>query len=320
MTEPLPKPDPFMAPILHRMRAKPEISLEAISLREARAGFAAMNEQWNTPVTIAVRTVRDLSVPGAAGPLRARIYCDGDGTQAMPVIIYVHGGGWVLGSIDTHDDLLRRLAKAANGCAVLGIDYRLAPEHPFPAPLEDVLAAVRFVAGGGLGAGFDAGRIALAGESAGANLVLGALLDQRDKGQRPVRTAALFFGCYGLDFGSYSYTHFGDGSFGLSLPSMRWFWAQYLDKASVGPLAAPLQADLDGLPPLYLGAGGLDPLLDDTLTLSRRLAETGVAHRLDFHPGVIHGFIQMARELPAATQAIDASVQFMMQGLQLGDA
>jgi acetyl esterase len=316
MTEPLPKPDPFMAPILKRMRAEPVPDLDAISVREARAGFAEMNAQWNAP-PIAVETVRDLSVPGADGPLRARIYYDG-AAASMPVIVYVHGGGWVLGSIDTHDDLLRRLAKAAPGCAILGVDYRLAPEHPFPAPLDDVLAVTRFVSDGGLGAGFDTGRIALSGESAGANLALGTLLAQRDKGERTVAAAALFFGCYGLDFGSFSYTHFGDGSFGLSLAFMRWFWAQYLGKTSVSPLAAPLQADLDGLPPLYLCAAGLDPLLDDTLTLSRRLAETGIAHRLDFHPGVVHGFIQMARELPAATATIEAACRFLTHELKAG--
>ncbi|GGA98899.1 acetylesterase [Brucella endophytica] len=312
MTEPLPKPDPFMAPILRRMRAEPAANMEDISVREARDGFARMNAQWNAP-PIPVRTVQNLTVPGAAGSLDARLYCNVE-SRPVPIIVYVHGGGWVLGSIDTHDDLLRRLA-IASGAAVLGFDYHLAPEHPFPAPLDDVLAVVRFVAEGGLGGGFDTRRIALAGESAGANLVLGALLDQRNNGNRAVSTAALYFGCYGLDFGSFSYTHFGDGSFGLSLPMMRWFWAQYLGKASIGPLAAPLQADLDGLPTLYLCAGGLDPLLDDTLTLSRRLAETGVAHRLDFHPGVIHGFIQMARELPAAAAAIDAGAGFMMHEL-----
>lgn len=316
MTEPLPNPDPFMVPILQRMRAEPIPNMEAITPREARAGFAAANEQWNTP-PIAVRTVRDLTVSGAAGPLKARLYCNNESRPAS-IIIFVHGGGWVVGSIDTHDDLFRRLAIASD-CAVLGFDYRLAPEHPFPAPLDDVRATIRFVASGGLGEGFDVDRIALAGESAGANLALAALLDQRDKGDCTVKTAALFFGCYGLDFGNFSYTHFGDGSFGLSLPLMRWFWAQYLGKARVGPLAAPLQADLDGLPPLYLCAAGLDPLLDDTLAMSRRLAETGIAHRLDFHPGVVHGFIQMARELPAATAAINAAARFLTHELQSGN-
>jgi acetyl esterase len=207
---------------------------------------------------------------------------------------------------------------AASGFAVLGFDYRLAPEHPFPAGLDDMLQAIAFAEAGGLGEGVDATRLMLAGDSAGANLALAALLARRGSGARPARGAALFYGCFAPDFETESHARLGSGGFLLSTARMRWYWRNFLgaETEDTRSLAAPGRAALAGLPPLYLAAAGLDPLLDDTLDLSRRLAHAGVAHRLDLVPGVVHGFLRMARELPAARATLEAAGAFLAEASQ----
>jgi acetyl esterase len=192
------------------------------------------------------------------------------------------------------------------------MDYRLSPEHPFPGGLSDVLSAIEFAAAGSLGNDVDATRIALAGDSAGANIALAATLTHRGYGA-PIRTAALFYGCFAPIFDTESHKACGDGSFGLSTESMRWYWRNYLGKESETTLsyAAPLRADLAGLPPLYLNCAGLDPLRDDTLLMCQRLADAGVRYQLDVFPGVVHGFMRMTRELPAANEALQKASAFI---------
>ncbi|MBS7697036.1 MULTISPECIES: alpha/beta hydrolase [unclassified Chelatococcus] len=295
--------DPDLVPILARIKAAPAVDYRTMPMDEARAIFTAGHEPFNrAPPPLAA--VTDLELPGQHGSLRARLYQPTTADDA-PVVVYAHGGGWTFGSVDTHDGTMRRLA-LRSGATVLGVDYRLAPEHPFPMPLEDVLAAIRFVEEGGLGRVVGASRIAVAGDSAGANLALAALLARRDAGLPQLGTAALFYGCYAPDHGTASHARLGDGTYLLSTASMQWYWSNFLGSLpqNTDSLAAPLRAKLDGLPPLYLNAAGLDPLLDDTLTLSAALAEAGVSFRLDVIPGVVHGFLRMAAELPAADKAL----------------
>lgn len=307
MSEPL--LDPHQKIILERMRALPAVDMRALPIAVARQTFEDNQRPWvHCPVPTGPSV--DLALPGPAGPIRARLYRPAGAASPPPgVVVFAHGGGWTFGSIETHEGTARTLA-GLSGCAVLSVDYRLAPEHPFPAPLDDVLAAVAFVQGGGLGEGVDGARIALAGDSAGANLALGALLALRDAGRPMPVTATLFYGCFAPLFDTQSHRRFGDGTYLLGSANMRWYWANFLgnDDFDGAPAhAAPLTADLAGLPPLYLNAAGLDPLLDDTLMLSARLAEAGVRHRFDLWPGVVHGFLRLARELPPAMAALEAA-------------
>lgn len=303
MTLPL---DPDFRPIYERMRAAPAVDYRTMAMGEARQTFEELAKPWNAGAP-ELAAVRELTVPTAAGGMRARLYEPQAGALANGLVVFVHGGGWTFGSIDTHDGTMRNLAEAS-GCAVFGMDYRLAPEHPFPAPLDDVLAALAFATEGGLGRPVDIARVALAGDSAGANLALAALLSRRDKGQALPATAALFYGCYAPIFDTASHERLGDGSFFLGSATMQWYWGNFLGAlpADTAELAVPLRAELDGLPPLYLNAAGLDPLLDDTLLLAEKLAHTGIPFRLDVSPGVVHGFLRMTRELPAARAAIEA--------------
>ncbi len=294
--------DPHMAPILARMKAAPAIDLRTLPIAEARAVFEEQQGSWVWAES-AMESSHELTLPGAAAPMRARLHVPRAGV-GRPATLFLHGGGWTFGSIDSHDGTMRSLA-AASGHPVLGIDYRLAPESPFPAPLDDVLAAAAYVRAGHLGALVDPARLALAGDSAGANLALSAALVLRDRGAPPV-TVALIYGCYAPIFGTASHARLGDGTFLMRSAMMRWYWNNFLGPAASEPpaLSAPLTADLAGLPPLYLNAAGLDPLLDDSSALSAKLCEAGVMHRLDVWPGVVHGFVRLARELPAARHAL----------------
>jgi acetyl esterase len=186
---------------------------------------------------------------------------------------------------------------------VIGVDYRLAPEHPFPAPLEDCVAAIRWIRAEAGHLGVDPDRVVLAGDSAGANLALASLLDLH--GDAPCKGAALFYGCFWRRFDTPAHARFGDGSWRLGTAEMRWFWQHYLGDPSIpDPRAEPLHADLRGLPPLYLTAAALDPLYDDTLALDRRLEAAGVERRLDVYPGLVHGFMQMTPRCAAARAAV----------------
>jgi acetyl esterase len=307
-------PDPHMLAILERLRAAPAVDYARIQIAEARAIFDQASAAWREPA-LPVSHVEDLAIPTPAGSMRARLYRPAEGP--LPLVIYVHGGGWTFGSVDTHDVEMRHLAHFS-GAAVLGFDYRLAPKHPFPAGLDDVLEAIAFAETGGLGESVDPQVIALAGDSAGANLALAALIARRETGKRMPITAALFYGCYAPDFSTESHARLGDGSYLLSTERMHWYWRNFLgqrDEAEPGSLAVPLDADLSGLPPLYLNAAGLDPLLDDTLNLCRRLAAAGADFRFDFVPGVVHGFLRMARDLPAARGALAAAGAYLAERL-----
>ena len=195
------------------------------------------------------------------------------------------------------------------------MDYRLAPEHPFPAPLDDVVATIAFAEGGALGRGVDPSRIALAGDSAGAHLALAALLRRRDEAARPLKAAALFYGCYIPDFTTRSHTRCGGGEYLLTTRMMRWYWRNFLGAESeeTSSLAVPLRADLEGLPSIYLVAAGLDPLADDTTMLAERLSAAGVEFRFDYVPGVLHGYLRMAAELSVARETVKEAGRFLAE-------
>jgi acetyl esterase len=200
---------------------------------------------------------------------------------------------------------------------VASLDYRMAPEHPFPAPLDDCVAATKWLASHGAEIGFEADRIALAGDSAGGNLALATLLVLRDGGQRLPKAAALIYGAFSADLDSPSHRAFGGGEYILSTPVMHWFWDHYVPDVGrrADPLVSPLLADLRGLPPLYLSAAELDPLRDDSERLAGRLALAGVDFDYRLWRGVCHACIMMSRMLPAADAQIGEIAHFLRHRL-----
>ncbi len=293
--------DPDVQRILDGWRLAPPVDFTVMPIAEARSLVDEMDLAWNVPLP-EISAVRDLDIPGPAGVIPARLYQPRPGIR-LPVVLYLHGGGWTFGSIATYERLARLLA-LESGLPLLAIDYRLAPENPAPAALDDVVATLTAISSGILGGGIDSSRVAIVGDSAGANLALGGILAARD-GRAPMpATAGLIYGCFAPRFDTVSHRLFGDGGFGFTTARMRWYWQNYLGAADANSLTAPLHANLSGLPPLYLVAAGLDPLRDDTIDLAARLARAGVEHELNVVPGMVHGFVHMSSKIGVARHVL----------------
>jgi acetyl esterase len=235
-----------------------------------------------------VRSVEDTTYPGAEGPLRARVYrpeLDGP----VPTVLFVHGGGYVMGDVDTHDDQARMLCREV-GAVVVSVDYRLAPEHPFPAGYLDVVSALRHVVGLATELGGDPARVAVAGDSAGGNLAAGAAIAARDEGL-PLAAQLLLYPSTDLggDSDHPSRTESAEGFF-LTLEDMAWFHDQYAADAT-DPRASVLRhPDLTGVAPAVVATAEHDPLRDEGEAYAAALENAGVrvlSHRYD---GLIHGF------------------------------
>ena len=246
---------------------------------------------------------RDVALPGPHGQVPCRLYLP-DGTDKPPLLIYAHGGGFMQGSLSSWDAALRELVRQS-GVAALSVDYRLAPEHRFPVAFEEMVAMIRLAAREGTDLGIDPARLAVGGDSAGANLALAAAAALRNAGESALGFTLLIYGCYSTDTESPSWQRFGRGS-GLSQTQMRWIWETYLERPEQQSdwRAAPILADPAGLPPAHLIVGNLDPLLDDSHRLAARLKEAGVACELTVYDGINHGFIRYGRLIAAARRAI----------------
>ena len=253
--------------------------------------------------SIPLERERDLSLPGPHGQVPCRLYLP-DGAEKPPLIIYAHGGGFMQGSLPSWDAMLRELVRQS-GVAALSVDYRLSPEHRFPVAFEEMVAMVRLAAHEGAEFGIDPTRLAVGGDSAGANLALAAALAVRDAGQRELGFMLLIYGCFSTDTESPSWQRFGQGA-GLSQTQMRWIWETYLERPEQQDdwRAAPILGNLAGLPPAHLIVGNLDPLLDDSHRLAARLKEAGVPHELTVYEGINHGFIRYGRLIATARRAI----------------
>jgi acetyl esterase len=236
--------------------------------------------------------VKDVSIPGPAGAIRARHYVPVNTRGAEPLLVFFHGGGFVLGDIDTHDGLCRLICRDA-GVHVLSIDYRLAPEHKAPAAGEDCYAAYRWALEHAAELGADPARVAVGGDSAGGNLAAVVSLQARDGGVRLPVLQLLIYPVTDFNSDTRSKTLFADGFF-LTKKDMDWFQANYLDGASIDDAdqrVAPLLAeDLSGLPPALLLTGGFDPLRDEGNQYAAKLAAAGVTVDHRQYPSLVHGW------------------------------
>jgi acetyl esterase len=264
--------------------------------------------------SVPLRDERDLLLPGPHGQVPCRLYLP-DATARPPLFVYAHGGGFMQGSLPSWDAMLRELVRQS-GAAALSVDYKLSPEHRFPNAFEEMVAVTRLATREGAGLGIDPARIAVGGDSAGANLALGAALALRDDGLAAVRFMLLIYGVYSTDTESPSWRRFGRGA-GLSQPQMRWIWETYLERHEERQdwRAAPILADLTRLPPACLIVGSLDPLLDDSRRLSAALTSAGVANALNVYDGINHGFIRYGRLIGTARRALADGAAALRQGL-----
>jgi len=276
-------------------------SVGAVAARDLyMAGRKALS-----PDPMPIAETRDVAIPGPGGPIAARVYRSAkNGT--LPVLVFFHGGGWVVGNIDSHEAMCRHLANRAE-CAVLSVDYRMGPEHKFPAAVEDCFAATAWTADNGASLGVDPRRLAVGGDSAGGNLAAVVSLLARDKGAPRISCQVLIYPATDAAMRHDSVARYAEG-YVLTRATMRWFYEQYLrtpDDAAdwrVSPLLAP---DLSHLPPAYVLTAGYDPLCDEGDAYAARLAAAGVPVTHRRFPGQVHGFVTNGRVIRAAETALD---------------
>ncbi len=255
----------------------------------------------------AVARIEERTIPGTAGPIPVRIYSLHADAKASPVLVYFHGGGWVVGSINTHDGVCRALARRA-GCLVVSVEYRRAPEHKFPAAVEDAWDTVAWLREHGNEVGADPERIAAGGDSAGGNLTAVVAVRARDRGI-PLALQLMVYPVTDYNLDNPSYRDYADGYY-LTRESMRWYWGHYLPGPAAGadPEASPLRArDLRGVAPALVLTCEYDPLRDEGEAYAARLRDAGVPVTLSRYDGMIHGFYRFAAPIRRAHAAHDES-------------
>lgn len=298
--------DPQIADILAMMEQAGGGGLSSGSVEQARDFFTMTTTTMRDPATLApVRSVEDATIPGPGGDIPIRIYRpDADGP--VPTMAFFHGGGFVIGNIETHDDHARLLCRDVE-MVVVSVDYRLAPEHKFPAGFEDCLAATRWVADNVATLGGDAEKIVVGGDSAGGNLSAAVALATRDSGPT---LAAQFLIYPGVDFSpdaDYPSRIENAEGFFLTADDMVWFSGHYLDAEAdvLDPTASPIRAaDLAGAAPAVIGTAEFDPLRDEGEAYAKALVDAGVEVRLQRYDGMIHGFYGMGVYSAGAAAAV----------------
>jgi acetyl esterase len=308
--------DPQVRAYLERMAALDAPPITSLSPRHARMLMEAEVPSLGPPAEVG--RIEDRTIPGPSGVIPIRLTAPA-GDAPFPALVFFHSGGWVVGSIATHDGLCRALA-AASGVAVVSVDYRLAPEHPFPAAVDDAYAATAWVAAHGAEIGVDGGRIAVGGDSAGGNLAAVVARLARDRGGPPIALQALLYPATDYDLDSPSYCEFADGYL-LTREAMAWYWDRYVPAPSGrrDPSASPLRADrLEGLPPALVITAEYDVLRDEAESYAARLSEAGVDVRMTRYDGMIHGFLRRLALFDRARDALEEVAAGLRSSLRPG--
>lgn len=296
--------DPQVANLLSELAKLNLPALEAQTPEQARKANALSKQKLCGPL-LPVARLWDVTIAGPGGRLPLRIYHPYE-RGAYPVLVYFHGGGWVLGDLDTHDPLCRALAHAAD-CVVVAVDYRLAPEHPFPAAVDDAEASVRWAAQHIQEFGGDPHRLAVGGDSAGGTLATVAARRLRDDPTIALAHQGLIYPVTDLTtLDTESYHRFAEGYF-LTRAAMAWFRNHYLPKPEHAALpdASPLRRDdLGGLPPAFTLTAEFDPLRDEGEAYAAKLRDAGVAVTCVRAPGMVHGYLTLANAIDQAAEGI----------------
>jgi len=286
--------------------------LYEMSIEDARSVPGVISELIGPGPDVA--DVRDISIPTPDGGIGARVYVPADDPPGT--IVYYHGGGWVIGSLDDWDAVCRALA-VGSGCRVVSVDYRLAPEHRYPAAVADAYAALTWVA-----ANLAGGRpLVVAGDSAGGNLAAVAALRARDEQGPAIALQLLVYPVVDHDLTGSSYQEFSNTGLILNLEEMAWFWDTYAPDvaARADPTASPLRApDLSGLPPAYVVIAGYDPLRDEGLAYAARLEAAGVPVTVVRYDDQLHAFFTMVNLLESADQAVTAAAAAVRSAIGAG--
>ena len=292
---------PAMHHILDRMARTRQLPLHALTPQQARQVYEVGSGMLDIPAHKLAR-VQDLQIPARDGQtLPARLYAPSP--EQLPVLLYFHGGGFTIGSVATHDALCRHLSHLAH-CAVLSLDYRLAPEHKFPTAANDAWDALQWLAAQAGALGLDGTRLAVGGDSAGGTLAIVCAVQARDA-RLPLALQLLFYPGCAAHQDTPSHRTFAEG-FVLEEPHISYFFNHYVntradrDDWRFAPLLAP---DVDGVAPAWIGLAECDPLVDEGVMYADKLRAAGVAVELEIYRGVVHEFIKMGRAVPEALQA-----------------
>lgn len=296
--------DPQAEALLKQMEADGVPEVSEMSVPQARMFIEkAFTEMVPNPDLVS--EIQNFTVPGPAGKLPVRLYKP-EASETPPLVVYFHGGGWVIGSVESHDATCRALAKAS-GCAVASVEYRLAPESAFPAAPEDCFAATVWLAENGGSLGVDSSRLAVAGDSAGGNLAAVVSLMARDKGGPRISCQVLIYPAVDFTRDYPSYEENGEGYF-LTTADMKWFKGHYLagESDAKDSLASPLlAADHSNLPPAIIITCGFDPLRDEGEAYGEKLEAAGVEVTVSRYDGMIHGFVSMIGAIGDARTSIE---------------
>jgi len=301
--------DPGAAHVLALGRAASEPPFERGTVNEARAAYdvgCPTLQGDREPVA----AVEDRTIAGTDGPIPLRIYRGVNAPNAdAQALLYLHGGGWVVGTLESHDEICRWFANIG-ACVVFCPDYRLAPEHKFPAGLEDCVSALAYVVEQASALGINPERIAVAGDSAGGNLAAVLSLLARDGVAQKISAQLLLYPNADAGQTAGSYVRFSEG-YGLTASTMRWFRDHYVrDAADIADWrVSPLRVgNVTGVPPAFVAIAGHDILADEGEAYARRLAEAGIPVILRRWQDQIHGFVSMGRHIPAARRAVEEAV------------
>ncbi|MGH6871608.1 MAG: alpha/beta hydrolase [Rhizomicrobium sp.] len=300
--------DPLVKGFLDQMAAVPGPKMWEVPAPAAREVFAAMM-QLVGPRDVPIGKVQNLTMPGPGGDIALRSYVPVAAKgELLPTLVFFHGGGYVIGNLDTHDGLCRMIANEA-GMRVIAVDYRLAPEHKYPAAVDDAFAAVNWIEDNAAALGVDANRIAVGGDSAGGGLAAVVAQMAKEKGDPKLAYQMLLFPVTQIGGETTSYREFGEGYF-LEAETLRWFFRHYLPEGTdtSDPKISPLEAkEFSGLPPAYVMLGGFDPLHDEGLAYADKLRAAGVKVTVADFPDLVHDFIYLQGVLPQAPEAIKAA-------------
>jgi acetyl esterase len=302
--------DPEIAALLEAGRAAPQT--HTLSVPDARAQYEARTAAMAPPAVVA--RVEERVMPGPGGPLSIRVYTP-EGSGPFPLLVFFHGSGFVLCSLDTHDGMCRNLCAGA-GCVVASVDYRLAPEHRFPAATEDCLAATRWCAEHAAALGADPARIVVGGDSAGGNLAAVTALRLRDEGGPALRGQLLLYPVTDSPDADWPSMAENAEGYGLGAATMGWFWGHYLADPAEGthPHAAPLRAkDLRNLPPALVTSAEYDPLRDEGEAYADALHAAGNTVAASRWMGMNHGFLFWAGRVDKASAGIAEAAQWLRE-------